>query len=98
MLFNSVTLHWHNKSWVHKTRSFVHEKAKIGSTSNSHFSMPSGPLITILNYIMLYYSALKLLYSLIGLGKGNLTQEDNIFADPKFGLSKHHISVNYEFS
>ena len=59
--------------------------------------MKIGNLRTILKFIRLYKSVLKVLYSLICPGKGNLIQEDIIFVTPKFGFSKHGISDNNTF-
>ena len=46
-----------------------------------------------INFIKLYLSPLRVLYSLIGPGKGNIIHEYTIFAAPKFGFSENMISL-----
>ena len=94
MLFPSVPSYWNHKSLVYKNRKFVHDREKKGSTTNRRFSTTIKPLRTSFNFIKFYWSVFKVLYLLIGPGKVNITHEDIIFAAPKFGFSKRHISNN----
>ena len=86
VLFPSIPSYWQHEYWVHKTRNFFHDTAKSVSTSNHCFSTTNGPLIIMFNLIKFYTSGLKVLYSLISPGKGNLIHVDIIFAAPKFGF------------
>ena len=84
VLFPSIPSYWQHEYWVHKTRIFFHDTAKSVSTSNHCFSTTNGPLIIMFNLIKFYTSGLKVLYSLISPGKGNLIQKYVIFAAPIF--------------
>ena len=94
VLFPSVPLYWHHESWVHKTRTFVHDTAKIGSISNHPFSATIGPSRMIFKFIKFYMSGYRVLYSLIVPVEGNVTHLDiPIFAAPILFL-KCHTSAN----
>ena len=71
---------------------------KNSSPPNHRFLTTIRPLGTIFNFIKFYLSDLKVLYSLIGPGKGNLIHEDIIFVTPKLCFTKHSIYANNRFS
>ena len=51
----------------------------------------------VFNFLNLYNSDWKVLYSLIGPGNRNLIHVDIIFATPKIGFSKRYVSANSAF-
>ena len=94
VLVPSVTFYWHHESWVHKTRKFVQDTRKTGSTSNCHLLMT----IRLLRKILTLYSSLRLLqrcytHRLVR-RKKNLIHQDIIFVAKKNYFSKQNISPN----
>ena len=97
LFFPSFPPSWHHESWVHKSLKFVHDTSKNGQLPITVSQTTIRPLRTIFNHIRFYMSSLKVLYTLIGLGKINLIHIDIIFAAPNFGFSKRDISANNVF-
>ena len=97
-LFLSVSLCWHHESLVHKTRKFVHDTEKTGSTSNLYLSMTIRPLRIIFNCINLYTSYLKVFYSMIDLVKANINPQIYYICSSKVCIMKRYISADNDFS
>ena len=77
VMFYLVVLYWNHESWVHKTRNFVHDTAYIGSTSKSPFLNDNQTFTDDFKlYTKFYRYDWKVLYLLIGPGRGYLIRLD----------------------
>ena len=65
--------------------------AKTGSTPNHNFSTTIKPLRTNFNFIKFYASRLKVIHSVIRLGKGNVFHKDIIYVASKNCFPKRDI-------
>ena len=98
VLFISVQLYWHHESRVHKTRKFVRDTAKKGSTSNRRLSTTIRPLKKIFKL----YKVISLWFKGIILSGWSRKLKYNprrysICSSIFFCFSKRDISANNAF-